>query len=179
MENRKARILLIILVIAGNILIDQVTKELARTHLKGKGRIEVVGDVFVMRYTENSGAFLGLGSGLNQPWRAIVFSIFPVIIMTALTIYIFRSKEMRRWELIWYACIIGGGVGNIIDRLIFGGLVTDFLNFGIGSLRTGILNVADISITAGVAGILILTMITHYREKKEKTAGTETADDKE
>jgi len=171
MKNR-FRILLILAVIAGNVLIDQATKQIARTHLRGKGRIEVVGDLFVMRYTENSGAFLGLGSGLKQPWRTIVFSLFPTIIMTALIIYIFRSRAMQRWELIWYACIIGGGIGNIIDRLLFSGMVTDFLNFGIGTVRTGILNLADISITAGVTGILVLSVKQHLEEKKQQSSGS-------
>jgi len=170
MKQKTARLLLILLVIFGNVLLDQVTKVLARNHLQGKGVQRVVGSVFIMRYTENSGAFLGLGAGLKQPWRKFVFSIFPVLLMAGLTVYIFRAKEMSRGEHIWYACIIGGGIGNIIDRLAFNGMVTDFLNFGIGGLRTGILNVADISITAGVVGLIILIGLQQRREKLRKTA---------
>lgn len=179
MTEKTARLILILLVIAGNVLADQVTKVAARSELKGRGTVRVVGDVFVMRYAENSGAFLGLGANLPNPWRKFVFSLFPVVLMAGLSFYIFRNKQLTRWELVWYACIIGGGIGNIIDRLAFDGMVTDFLNFGIGSLRTGILNVADISITAGVVGLVILLGLQSRAEKKKKAAapGGDTAPD--
>ncbi|HXC20398.1 MAG TPA: signal peptidase II, partial [Steroidobacteraceae bacterium] len=59
------------------------------------------------------------------------------------------------WRFIALALIAGGGISNLIDRLLYGGRVTDFLNVGIGSLRTGIFNVADMAILAG-ALLLIL-----------------------
>jgi len=54
--------------------------------------------------------------------------------------------------------IIGGGLGNLFDRLLYDFHVVDFINFGIGSLRTGILNVADMSVTFGVFFLVIYTL---------------------
>jgi signal peptidase II len=58
-------------------------------------------------------------------------------------------REEKLYRIIAGACIVGGGMGNLIDRIINNFFVIDFLNFGIGSLRTGILNIADISVTFG------------------------------
>ena len=61
--------------------------------------------------------------------------------------------------------IIGGGISNIFDRILFSGFVTDFMNFGIGSLRTGILNFADMSITFGA---ILLIFVQYIKETKHK-----------
>jgi signal peptidase II len=53
------------------------------------------------------------------------------------------------------AMIFSGGIGNIIDRILFDRHVTDFMNIGFGNIRTGIFNVADMCITAGAIGLLI------------------------
>jgi len=55
--------------------------------------------------------------------------------------------------------IVGGGLGNLIDRLFFGGKVTDFVSMGIGPLRTGIFNVADVAIMFGSLGMFLLMML--------------------
>ncbi|PID99718.1 MAG: signal peptidase II, partial [Acidobacteria bacterium] len=66
-------------------------------------------------------------------------------------------------QLVCLSCVIGGGIGNLYDRIFNDGIVIDFMNFGIGSLRTGILNVADLSVTFG-AVIFVIMMIS--AEKK-------------
>ena len=69
-----------------------------------------------------------------------------------------------------YTLILAGGLGNIIDRVMYHMRVSDFLNFGIGSLRTGILNLADFFITTGV----IILIIYSFLPKKDKTEETGT-----
>ena len=65
-----------------------------------------------------------------------------------------------------FALILAGGLGNIIDRIWHDRHVTDFMNVGIGSLRTGIFNVADMCVTAGVIGLVIIS----FTEKKHENA---------
>jgi len=68
-------------------------------------------------------------------------------------------------QIVCISTIIGGGISNIFDRILFGGFVTDFMNFGIGGLRTGILNFADMSITFGA---ILLIVVQYHKERKQK-----------
>ena len=74
--------------------------------------------------------------------------------LLAVTGYIIYKKELSLLQIIGFSTIIGGGFSNVFDRLINSGMVVDFMNFGIGTLRTGILNFADLSVTIG--GVIIV-----------------------
>jgi signal peptidase II len=67
-------------------------------------------------------------------------------------------RETKLIRVILWSCIIGGGIGNLADRLLNNFRVIDFLNFGIGNLRTGVLNIADISVTFGVIALILFEM---------------------
>ncbi len=163
--NSRARIIVLALVIILiNIGCDQVTKEYARQNFKGQGTIEVVSNYFIIHYTENDGAFLSLGSNLPQPYKTIILTYIPALFLFGFSIYILFYHQMSLPQLICIACMLGGGFSNLIDRIIYDGFVTDFLNFGIGSLRTGILNFADMSITFGVLFLILL----HYIKTETK-----------
>ncbi len=173
MSKRIKIILLAILTLILNLAADQVTKEYARQQVQGKGTIRVVGNVLVFRYAENDGAFLSMGSGLEQPWKMILLLLFPVILVIASTLYMFLNKKLTHGQIIAIACVIGGGVSNIIDRIFNKGFVTDFINFGIGNLRTGILNIADMSITFGA---IVFMVLEGRREKAEKLEAARNSD---
>lgn len=159
-------ILITLSIIVLNVSCDQVTKEYARQNYKGQGTIQVVSDVFIIHYAENDGAFLSLGSDLPQPYKTIVLTVIPALFLFGFTFFIlFNNKHLTLLQIICISTIIGGGISNIFDRILFDGYVTDFLNFGIGSLRTGILNFADISITFGAIFLIILQ---YLKEKKIK-----------
>jgi signal peptidase II len=64
------------------------------------------------------------------------------------------ARRLEPWRVVALALVAGGGISNLIDRLLYNGRVTDFLNVGIGSLRTGIFNVADMAIMAGALLLL-------------------------
>lgn len=162
-KNKKfATVALIVILI--NIGFDQVTKEYARQMYKGQGTVRVVGDVFIIHYAENDGAFLSLGSKLSEPFKTMLLTIIPAIFLVVFTIYIlFKNKQLTLLQVVCISTIIGGGISNIFDRILFGGNVTDFMNFGIGGLRTGILNFADMSITFGA---IILIIVQYVKEKK-------------
>jgi signal peptidase II len=109
----------------------------------------VVGDVFILRYVENEGAFLSPTSRLPAPARVALFVAFLLAALAWLVTAIVRSSSLL-WPLLSGLSIIaGGGFGNLIDRVFRGGHVSDFLNLGIGTFRTGIFNVADMAILTG------------------------------
>jgi len=128
---------------------DQVTKALAAEHLAGRPPVLLLGGAFRLLYAENTGAFLSLGAGLPEAIRLWVFVIVTGAVLALLLVYALMHREaMRPWEMLALALVVGGGIGNLLDR-IFLGLVRDFLFLGVGRLRTGVFNVADMAITGG------------------------------
>ena len=128
---------------------DQVTKALAAEHLAGRPPVLLLGGAFRLLYAENTGAFLSLGSGLPEAVRLWVFVIVTGAVLALLLIYALLHRDtLRPWEMLALALVVGGGIGNLLDR-IFLGLVRDFLFLGVGRLRTGVFNVADMAITGG------------------------------
>ena len=162
MKFRKAAILL--LVLFTSVACDQVTKIGARKYLEGEGTTSYLGDTFRLTYIENHGAFLGLGSSLPEFWRTMIFVVFVTAMLIGVVVWTIRTPKVSTLALVSLSLVVGGGVGNLIDRVLFDGGVTDFLNIGIGSLRTGIFNVADVWIMLG-AGLLFLAR--DFREPKE------------
>jgi signal peptidase II len=162
LKERTRYILLTAGVFIVNYAADRITKILAVNFLKGSGAHEYLGGCFVLYYAENEGAFLSMGAGWN-PWiKYFALLIIPIAFCLGIIVYLlFREKQVYRVVLL--ASIAGGGIGNLLDRLLNNFRVIDFLNFGIGNLRTGILNVADISVTFGV---IILLIIEIYNERK-------------
>ncbi len=155
MKNKLTILMLMLFVLGANIFCDQITKIYARNNFQGNETIKVIGNFFQIRYAENNGAFLSLGNNLPQPLKNIVMIILPLCIIASVLIYIYM-KNIPLAENILICCILGGGISNLTDRIIFDGYVTDFLYFEIWKLHTGILNVADISVTFGALFLLIL-----------------------
>ncbi len=152
---------LIFSILAANIAFDQVTKQIARQQLKGEPIQTYLNDTLRLLFVENEGAFLSLGAGLGENIRYWALTILPVVILLILLLYTLFSNELNRWQIIAYSFILGGGVSNIYDRILYGKVV-DFMNMGIGSLRTGIFNFADVAIMIG------LFMLIPYLFKKPK-----------
>ncbi|VAV84453.1 Lipoprotein signal peptidase [hydrothermal vent metagenome] len=159
--SRSAFIIVLIIV---NIALDQISKIIVRTFVVAKSQTQIIGDYFTLHNVENEGAFLGLGSDLNPTVKIIVLLILPAIVLGFVTRYLFREKNMDRLSLIGFSCIIGGGIANVFDRIVYGS-VTDFFHIDLGGVfRTGIFNVADMSVTFGM--IMIITASFIYRKKK-------------
>lgn len=152
---RPARTMLTLLLLFSCVGCDQVTKELARTYLASHPPLSCCRDVVRLHYTENAGAFLGLGWNLSEEIRVLLFQIAVGVGLLALFVALLRSSNYPRSVLVAWTLILSGGIGNVLDRLLHHGQVTDFMNLGIGSLRTGIFNVADVFITIGVLWLLL------------------------
>ena len=142
---------------------DRVTKHLATAHLANSPSQSFLADTFRLEYAENTGAFLSLGSTLPQKIRTGVLT-FGVAIGLILVAILAVKKRWTGVPLAGAALIWAGGVSNLVDRAMRGSVV-DFMNLGIGSLRTGIFNVADVAIMAGA--ILIAFSPSSPFEKKE------------
>ncbi len=143
---------------------DRASKELAKEHLKGKETVSYLHDTFRLQYVENTGAALSMGDSLPKAASFWLLSMLPLALLLAMSGYVIkRSNEMSTSMLSAFALIIAGGLGNIYDRIVFDRHVTDFMNMGIGDLRTGIFNFADVCITAGA----ILLLLSY---KKKNTA---------
>jgi len=135
---------------------DQVTKKLAKSHLMDQEPASYFHDTFRLEYVENTGAALSLGAGLPKPYNFVLLSIIPLLFLLALFVYaIININEFNLTRLLAFSLIFAGGIGNIIDRILHDRHVIDFMNLGIQNLRTGIFNVADVCITAGVIGLFI------------------------
>jgi len=151
------------LLIVFNIAIDQISKIIVRAKIDPTDRIHVIGDTFLMMNVENEGAFLGMGSDMNPTLKVIFLLILPVAVLGYLIYYILKNKGLDKLSLIALCCIAGGGIANVFDRIAFGS-VTDFfhLDFG-GVFRTGIFNIADMSVTFGM---LVLLYTVLFSKKK-------------
>ncbi len=145
----------ILVIILVNFGADQWTKEIAKNELKGKGTVFVLDTYVVLRFTENQGAFLSIGSGLPERVRRILLSALPLILIIGVGyVLFFRNAHLKWIHSIALSFVVGGGLGNMVDRIMYDGKVVDFINVGINRFRTGIFNTADLSIMAG--GIMIV-----------------------
>lgn len=144
---------------------DQATKFIAKEYLRPLAPISFAGDLFRLQYAENTGAFLSLGSSLPEHWRQWIFTVFVGVFLIGLLLYVVFSRDLHFNHVACLSLVCSGGLSNLIDRIAYGGRVVDFLNVGIGSIRTGIFNVADMAITAGA----ILLAIEGFRKTPEKS----------
>ena len=150
-KRSTAILLLLILCVA----CDQITKDAAQQYLAFESPPSWFYNTIRLEYTENTGAFLGLGGGFSKELRIVLFHVFPALWLAALALYLLFTKVPSRLLTVAWCLVLSGGTGNLLDRVLHDGRVIDFMNLGIGSLRTGIFNVADVCITIGVS-LLVL-----------------------
>ena len=138
---------------------DQVSKRAAEQWLMGQPVQSYWGDTFRLLYTENTGAFLGMGSTWPEIVRFIVLTLLSsalvVIALGGLMVRALTRNSALTWpSLVGGVFFLAGGIGNLIDRITRQGAVVDFMNMGVGPLRTGIFNVADVQIVLGAVLLL-------------------------
>jgi len=127
---------------------DQVTKHIATDRLSGNPGRSFLADTLRLEYAENTGAFLSLGENLPDNVRNTLLVGGCGLMLVGLVVFAVRFR-VKGGVLVSISLIVAGGMSNLIDRIADGSVV-DFLNLGVGDLRTGIFNVADIAIVAGV-----------------------------
>jgi signal peptidase II len=153
------RLVVLLGICAVSVGLDQGTKWYAAENLSRFEMTSYWGDLLRIGYTENTGAFLGLGSSMSDSAKFWIFVCAVGLILAALLGYIFKTKSQPKLGIISLSLIFSGGISNFYDRAVNNGAVIDFLNIGIGSLRTGIFNVADMAIMLGVFILLFVKPI--------------------
>ncbi|KZX65697.1 signal peptidase II [Vibrio sp. HI00D65] len=152
----KKRIQVVTVVAFLCVSIDQITKLIAAEYLpRNMVRSYFIGTLRI-GYTENIGAFLGLGNGLSDEFRFGIFVLGVSVFLCLGITYLVTSPRLSANSLFAISMTLSGGASNLYDRVINNGAVVDFLNIGFGSFRTGIFNIADIAIVVGALLLLLL-----------------------
>jgi signal peptidase II len=133
--------------VLGTIGCDRITKHVATTTLVGRPGHSYIAETVWVGYTENTGGFLSLGANLPSGARTVVFTIGTGLMLAVLAVLTLRGA-WTRWPALGLALFVAGGASNWIDRVVRGSVV-DFMSVGIGPLRTGVFNVADMAIMLG------------------------------
>ncbi|HRK80071.1 MAG TPA: signal peptidase II [Saprospiraceae bacterium] len=157
------RYLLVIALLLLSVGLDRWTKLLAIEHLKDQPMRDVAGRFFQLVFVENTGAFLSFGAGFPDAVKLIVLTIMPSVLLGALLLYTLFSTQLNTWQVIAFSLISGGGISNLFDR-ITEGKVVDFMIMGIGALRTGVFNTADVCIMIGL--FMMLPYMLGYGQPK-------------
>lgn len=144
--------LVLFIAIGATIGCDRVTKHVAVTTLPGMPSRSFLADTVRLEYAENAGAFLGLGAGWPVPVRTALLGIGNAVLLLALGFTALRLRWPRA-TLLGVALFVAGGSSNLLDRITYGKVV-DFMNVGLGPVRTGIFNVADMAIMLGATIIV-------------------------
>jgi signal peptidase II len=165
--DKNMRAILAFGVFCVNFLLDRLTKGIAVVCLKEREPIILLKRMVIFTYTENTGAFLSMGANWNEHIKHFLLLIVPIIVCIGGLVYL-MVKEHKIYRIITGSCVIGGGLGNLVDRMYNNFRVIDFMNFGVGKIRTGILNVADMSVTFGVMVLLIFEIAASVSLARKK-----------
>ena len=162
MLAKLSRQLALLALMATTIGCDRVTKHVAEATLAGEPHRSFLADTVRLQYAENTGGFLSLGAELPPAARTGLFTVGTGVMLVGLAAAAYRLR-WTGWPLLGLSLFFAGGASNWADRVARGSVV-DFINLGVGPLRTGIFNVADVAILAGV-GILVVAELRSSREE--------------
>ncbi|HEY4564014.1 MAG TPA: signal peptidase II [Thermoanaerobaculia bacterium] len=146
---------LVLLVLLCCVGCDQAVKAIAKGALASSPPVLLLDGAVRLQYTENPGAFLSLGAELPAGLRFLLGVVLVGATQLALLAFLLRTRTLSTWQRIGFSLFLAGGLGNWLDRLLNEGRVIDFVSLGVGELHTGIFNVADVAITAGILMVLM------------------------
>lgn len=157
-----------IIIIVGVVGADQLTKRLVVEFLSRDESFELIPGIFQLTYVENRGAAFGMLS--EHRW---VFMVISVIAIVAMLIYLWKFAPKSRWACVALSMIIGGGIGNMIDR-VYLNYVIDFLDFcAFPNLWVWVFNVADACVCVGGGILVVWCVVSLIQEMRaEKMAKT-------
>jgi len=157
---------IIALIILLNLGFDQISKTIIRNEVDYYEIISLIGNWFTITKVENTGAFLSAGSALPYFIRLILLSLIPLAFLSYGLYMVLVKKDMPNMQIVGWCFIIGGGAGNLYDRIVHGS-VTDFLHLDLVLFQTGIFNLADVSIMTGM--LLVLSRQFIYKKEESLT----------
>ncbi len=159
-------------VAAGTVIVDQVSKYLVTIYLAPADRWTVLEGWFQIRFITNPGGLFGSFRNLPGPWRVLVFSVIPLLASVGLLVFLLRTRPAQRMLRAGLAFILGGAVGNLIDRLRLGHVI-DFLDVYWRDHHWPAFNAADTAICIGVGLILLDAFMSPVKEPEAATSAPE------
>ena len=148
---------ILIAVAAAIVVADQVSKGMVRAWLPLYDSVTVIPNLLDLRYVQNTGAAFGLLNNVDIPFKAAIMTAIALFALIAIAVYARRVAPDEPLTRIGLALVLGGAVGNLIDR-IAAGYVVDFIDVYWRGWHFWAFNVADAAITVG-AGCVILEMM--------------------
>lgn len=142
---------------------DQWTKGLVTRNFEVHQSRSLIDGLFDITYVRNSGAAFGLFASVDSSVKAIFLNSVAVLVFVVVSAYALRSSHKSVRLQIGFALILGGAVGNLLDRVRFG-YVVDFLDLFVSGHHWPAFNIADSAICVGV-GLLFLDMLSHDETK--------------
>jgi signal peptidase II len=161
----KARLLLLPLLV---VALDQWSKWLVETFLGVYQRVPVVPNLFDLSHVRNTGIAFGLFPSRGELFGTLLLAVLGLVALGMVSVYYHRTGSHQRLLLVALALIMGGAVGNLIDRLLFGA-VTDFLDVYISVHHWPTFNLADSAITIGIC-LLALETVRAPRNVAERSS---------
>jgi signal peptidase II len=150
-----------LLMILINVGCDQISKKIVRQEVGKYETISLIENHFTLTKVENTGAFLSIGSALPDLVKFFLLSIVPLLALSYGIVYLVTRQNLAKISGLALSFAIGGGIGNIYDRIIHGS-VTDFLHIDLGFIQTGIFNMADVSI---MVGMILFFFQTYFKSR--------------
>ncbi len=142
------------------VIIDQVTKIVVKNFMEEKDSISVIGDIIRLTYIKNPGMAFGIQIG-----GKLFYTIFASMACVIILVYLFRLKPENFWARFALASILGGAIGNLIDRIIYSEVV-DFIDIRI--IRWPVFNFADIAVTIGMIILIVIVIFERNKEESEE-----------
>jgi signal peptidase II len=139
------------------LLLDQLTKWYIRHTFGLYESVTVIDSIFHITHVRNAGGAFGIFNQGARAWRLPFFLVVSCIAVGVLLAFVRRIQPGQRWLLVALGAILGGALGNLLDRMI-SGQVTDFLDFHWRGYYWPAFNVADSCITVGMVILLVYSL---------------------
>jgi len=148
------------------VALDQASKFWVGSRMDLFESIPVIPGFFSITYVRNPGAAFGMFAQAHDLWRMTLLVGVSLVAVTLLTVFFLRSPHAERVSRLAAVLVMGGALGNLIDRLRFGEVI-DFLDVFVGRLHWPAFNLADSAITIGIG----LFVVSAWRERRERAPG--------
>lgn len=147
------------------IIVDRLTKLAAAHFLEGLAQPKkIIPECLNLIYSTNKGALFGFFNNLNESFRFLLLTIMPIFIIIVILWLLIKSEAKEALLNTGLSLILGGAIGNLVDRIMYN-YVIDFIDFYIGKFHWHTFNMADASITTGIA-IILYQLIFMKSEKR-------------
>lgn len=151
-----------VIITASVFIVDQLSKFLVSTNMSWNQTVELFPGVFDLTYIRNTGAAFGIFEG-----RIFLLSAVTAVLLIGLCVYaVSQRNKIPRLESVSLALIVGGGLGNLVTRLLYN-YVIDFFNFYFWP----VFNVADIAICVGCGFLILSVLVIEPKKQKQRNNG--------